>query len=84
MEPMAADPFSGQLDLMPTPRRRPAQSPVAFSRLAWRAWRVARPFAPLALLAIVFGLSLGIIRTLEAATPPRGGPPAVSSPAPGG
>ena len=57
-------------------------SPVSASRLALRAWRRSRPYLPLGLLAIVFGLSLGVVQLVERVTPLNGAPAAVSSPGP--
>ena len=70
-------------DLMPIRRRRPPRSPVSLGVLAAYVWRAGRPFVPLALLTVVFGLSLGVIRVVERVTPPPGAAlPSVSSAGP--
>jgi hypothetical protein len=56
---------AGALDLMAERRRRPVRSPVSLSQLATRAWRATSPFAPLLLLGMVFGLSLGVVHFVE-------------------
>jgi hypothetical protein len=73
---------AGAPDLMAERRRRPVRSPVAPSQLAMRVWRSASPFMPLMLLALVFGLSLGVVHVVEKATPLGVTPTAVSSPPP--
>ena len=57
---------------------------IAPSLLAERSWRAALPFVPLALLAIVFALSLGVVQIVERALPLPGATPPVSSPGPDG
>ena len=83
MEKMAATPACEQgVEQLVTRRRRPARSPVAPSQLAASAWRAASPFAPLVLLALVFGLSLGVVRVVERATPVPSAAGPVAAPAP--
>jgi hypothetical protein len=72
------------VDLLPERRRRPVRSPVSLASLGESAWRRVRPFAPLALLVLVFALSVGVVQAVERVTPLRDVPPAVSSGAPQG
>ena len=73
---------AGGPGLMAERRRRPVCSPVSLSLLATRTWRATSPFTPLLLLAMVFGLSLGVVRLVEEATLYGETPAAVSTPAP--
>ena len=72
----------GAPDLMAERRRRPVCSPVSLSLLATRTWRATSPFTPLLLLAMVFGLSLGVVRVVEKTTLHGTAPAAVSTPPP--
>jgi len=84
MDPIAETRLGSEVaDLMPIRRRRPSRSPVSLGVLAALLWRAGRPFVPLALLAVVFALSLGVIQVEERVTPPLGaGLPSVSSAGP--
>ena len=85
MEQMAALRFDIEsVQCVPTRKRRPVGSPVALSRLVVRAIRAVHPFIPLALLAIVFGLSLGVVQVVERTTPPHEAPVPQVSAAPDG
>ena len=85
MEQMAALRFDVEaVEWVPTRKRRPVGSPVALSRLVARTIRAVHPFIPLALLAIVFGLSLGVVQTVERTTPLHEAPLPQVSAAPDG
>lgn len=71
--------LAGAPNLISERRRRPVRSPVSPPRLMARAWRSASPFTPFMLLALVFGLSLGVVHAVEKATPIGVSPAAVSS-----